>query len=308
MSPDRSFAVADVARLVARWAVGATWRIEPATDGISTPVYRLSRDHDVRYLRLAEALGERRIAEKRVHDLLGAAGVRVPGVVWFDPSAPEVGRSAMITTAVPGLPLSETIDASAARAIVSCAGRDLASINAIPVRGYGWVIGIDASGALLAEHSDRTIWTAEYRVAAEDVVARHALDGPLLSQRIAEWVALPNRTGSRLAHGDLDASHIICKDRTYSGIIDFGEIRGADRAYDLGHFLLHDGERLSFSLLPALLDGYLAAAPDEAITAREIALQAVAIGTRALARALHDPGSSYAAFLTNRLTTLFTFC
>lgn len=45
---------------------------------------------------------------------------------------------------------------------------------------------------------------------------------------------------ARLAHGDLDLIHIYQDKGEYTGIIDFGEIRGADRLYDLGHFNLHD--------------------------------------------------------------------
>src|SRR5205823_3668500 len=42
----------------------------------------------------------------------------------------------------------------------------------------------------------------------------------------------------------------------YTGIIDFGEIRGADRWYDLGYFHMRDGELFPFHLLPALISGY----------------------------------------------------
>lgn len=39
-----------------------------------------------------------------------------------------------------------------------------------------------------------------------------------------------------LAHGDFDTTHIYQDNGRYTGIIDFGEIRGADRWYDLGYF------------------------------------------------------------------------
>lgn len=304
MPPDRPFSHEDVERLVARWSGNTGWCVAPATEGVSTPVYRLARGPEVRYLRLAEAPGESRIAERRVHDLLHAAGVRVPRVVWFDPSAPEVNRSAMITTAIAGGPLYTVEDEADGRAVVRRAGPDLATINAIPVHGYGWLTGVDAGGRLLAEHPDRAAWTAEYRAAAEEVADRASLDGLLLIDLMAEWATMPEQHGAHLAHGDLDTSHIYCQDSAYTGIIDLGEIRGADRAYDLGHFLLHDGERCLVPLLPALLDGYRAALPSAGITRRDIALQAVAIGTRALARMLRRPATPYAPFLTTRLSLL----
>src|SRR5436305_1724519 len=64
-----------------------------------------------------------------------------------------------------------------------------------------------------------------------------------------------------LAHGDLDATHIFQHEGGYAGIIDFGEIRGTDPWYDLGHFAMRDGEILPAPLLPWLLEGYGSVAP-----------------------------------------------
>jgi Ser/Thr protein kinase RdoA (MazF antagonist) len=87
-----------------------------------------------------------------------------------------------------------------------------------------------------------------------------------------------------LAHGDFDVSHIYQHEGRYSGIIDFGEIRGAHRLYDLGHFYLHDGETLPYLLLPALLEGYRDVLPLPPNHERRIALVGLLIGVRALAR------------------------
>ena len=38
-----------------------------------------------------------------------------------------------------------------------------------------------------------------------------------------------------LAHGDFDATAIFYRDGRYSGLIDFGEIRGTEPLFDLGH-------------------------------------------------------------------------
>ena len=45
---------------------------------------------------------------------------------------------------------------------------------------------------------------------------------------------------SRLAHGDFDATHIYQRDGLYTGVIDFGEMRGAEPHYDLAYFLVQD--------------------------------------------------------------------
>jgi len=89
---------------------------------------------------------------------------------------------------------------------------------------------------------------------------------------------------------------------TYTGIIDFGEVHGADPFYDLGHALLHDGENGIPPLVGHLLDG----ACDRTGTLRSptdhaaIQAQAIAIGVRHLAIASRR-GSPYAATLVTRL-------
>jgi aminoglycoside phosphotransferase (APT) family kinase protein len=87
---------------------------------------------------------------------------------------------------------------------------------------------------------------------------------------------------ARLAHGDYDATAIFCQGGHYTGVIDFGEIRGAEPVFDLGHFQLHDQERVSHRLLPALLDGY--AQVEQPQDPRSIRRSAVLLGLRQLCR------------------------
>ncbi len=86
----------------------------------------------------------------------------------------------------------------------------------------------------------------------------------------------------RLAHGDFDTTAIFCAGGRYTGLIDFADFRGAEPEFDLGHFDLHDRERISEPLLPALLDGYgrVTPPPDE----RSIRRSAVLLGLRQLCR------------------------
>ena len=76
----------------------------------------------------------------------------------------------------------------------------------------------------------------------------------------------------RLAHGDLDVTRIFTAAGRYSGIIDFGETRGADRFFDLGQLSLRLGPqrrrspasplaRLRVAELANLLEGKPAALP-----------------------------------------------
>ncbi len=87
----------------------------------------------------------------------------------------------------------------------------------------------------------------------------------------------------RLAHGDFDLTHIFQSGGRYTGIIDFGEMRGENRYYDLGHFRLHDGETIPQMLLPYLLEGYREVAELPAEHEQRIALASLLIGVATLA-------------------------
>jgi Ser/Thr protein kinase RdoA (MazF antagonist) len=110
---------------------------------------------------------------------------------------------------------------------------------------------------------------------------------------------LPDKGISHLAHGDFDRSHIYVDPDTgaYQGLIDFGEIRGADRHYDLGHLLVHDR--------PDVFDAVAAGYNEIAAFDREGArLQAIAIATRALAIQLGCSPNGYRELLRDRLAAV----
>jgi Ser/Thr protein kinase RdoA (MazF antagonist) len=56
-----------------------------------------------------------------------------------------------------------------------------------------------------------------------------------------------------LVHGDFDISHMFHSAGRYSGIIDFGEILGNNRLYDLATFVVFYQDRILYSYL---LEGY----------------------------------------------------
>ena len=84
-------------------------------------------------------------------------------------------------------------------------------------------------------------------------------------------------------------------------MIDLGEIRGADRACDLGHALIH--HRPEGGIVRGVVAGYRETV---AITGDEIRLQAVAIATRGLAIQLGRRSNPYRSQLTERLGNLLT--
>ncbi|HEY4383064.1 MAG TPA: phosphotransferase, partial [Ktedonobacteraceae bacterium] len=97
-----------------------------------------------------------------------------------------------------------------------------------------------------------------------------------------------------LAHGDFDTSHIYQQDGRFTGIIDFGEIRGTSHWYDLGHFHMRDGEALPYRVLPELIRGYEERIALPSNSEPHIFFTSVLINVRALAGSLQKrPANCY---------------
>lgn len=296
--------------LLGRWFPGLDPVIERMGSGGSTPVYRVTAGETITYLRLAEEPGERRDAEVRVHELLWERGVPLPRVLRFEPEPPELDRSAALTSAIQGRPIDRQMPIAALQRIAHEAGRDLAMINAIPVQGYGWVDFVRGEDRhLVAEYPTRAAWAAEYRAATETVIASgcfSASQGAEMRGAMRIWSDPPDARSSRLAHGDFDATHIYAdpETHTYTGIIDFGEIRGADPLYDLGHVWMHAADTFGTTFFEHLLAGYRERGDLPYDSRGPIRLQSIAIATRALAIQLGRPPNPYRHGLINRLRTL----
>ncbi|MFN8538955.1 MAG: aminoglycoside phosphotransferase family protein [Thermomicrobiales bacterium] len=264
--------------------------IEYVPEGVSTYVYRITRGNEHFYLRVLPEAGASFAPEARAHALLRQRGASVPEVIHCEHRNEALGLSVMVTTEVPGQSLAAHGLDEQTPAILFAAGRDLALINGLPVQGFGWIVRnqpslhaltaeLPTNRAFLSEHLDsdlailRTHLTvvAELR-AIESLIAQH--DG---------WLDAEHAS---LAHGDFDVTHIYAHHGIYSGIIDFGEIRGTDRWYDLGHFRLHDGESIPAPLLPWLLAGYRSAMPLPDHAEQRIAFASLLNGIRTLGRTL----------------------
>lgn len=301
--------------LLNRWLPDRTITATRAQSGGSTPVYRVEAGREVFFLRLAEQAGERRDAEVRTHRLLTDAGVPVPSIVRFESEPGELDRSAALTTSMPGAPLLDwsglDLDAASRRRVAYAAGRDLARINRIRVHGFGWVETVaQTDRSLVAEYPARSGWTSAYALAAREVVANRLLEDRTIESlrtAIERWIGKPDRTLGFLAHGDFDATHIFisASPYTYTGIIDLGEIRGADQLYDLGHALLQDGQSDREPIFESLYAGYREVTSLPAGVLADIRDQAIAIGTRQLA-IFWQRSSSHSGWLASRLDALLS--
>ncbi len=225
-------------------------------EGVSTFVYRVRRGEMTWYLRVLPEGGESFAPEARVHALLRDRGVRVPEVIHIEDRHPLLQRSVMVTAEIPGRQIGPDLPENALRPILIEAGRDLARINSVPVAGFGWIRRDQPmNSALEAELPTlRALFLEEIESRLAFLANAGLLTAPqirAIERIIAERDAWLDIRDAVLAHGDFDATHIFHDHGRYSGIIDFGEIRGADRFYDLGHLFMENR-----TLLPDLLAGY----------------------------------------------------
>jgi aminoglycoside phosphotransferase (APT) family kinase protein len=191
-----------------------------------------------------------------VHQILRSQGVRLPGVLYVTRLDRDLGRSIMVTSEVAGCPVGSGKPPNNVRAILREAGRDLALINRLPVDGFGWIQNeLNRDGKLQAEFPTYAEWINHHIGDCTDVLKVAAVLVEAEAQAIDELMRVEAGKAASaqafLAHGDFDVTHIYHVGGVYSGIIDFGEIRGAPALYDLAHFQIENRD-----LLPDLLEGY----------------------------------------------------
>jgi aminoglycoside phosphotransferase (APT) family kinase protein len=259
-------------------------RLEPVTEGVSTYVYRVRQGHTVYYLRILPELDAGFAPEVFVHRHLREQGIRVPDVVYFEHYNPRLRRSVMVTTEIKGEPIGHGGDPVALREVMVAAGRDLATINRTPVDGFGWIRRDEPETAMLRAEFTTYRELIHQRVdpsiallASTGVLDRLELDA--IQKIIDHYDHCFDITQAYLAHGDFDGTHIYHVGGSYTGIIDFGEIRGTDPRYDLGHFNIEQAP-----LLPDLLAGYTEVVALPADAWQRIQLASLLIALARLAR------------------------
>jgi aminoglycoside phosphotransferase (APT) family kinase protein len=271
--------------------------VERTAHGTSTQVYRIQRGAEIFYLRIGETPEVGHLGpEALVHRLLRERGAKVPELIHYDPFDEALGRSFLVTTEIPGDSLAEDRTTADISAVLVKAGRDLAVVNSLPVAGFGWVLSDPTPLGLRAEWPTHRAFALEMfdqdlaRLLGEFLTAD---DMRAIRSIVARHDAWLDVAESRLVHGDFDVSHIYHQNGRYTGIIDFGEIRGADRLYDLGHYALHDGETLPGLTVEPLLAGYREVAPVTAEDEARIQFWSLLIGVRTLSRVAGRPAASY---------------
>lgn len=237
--------------------------VEPASPNRLLVVYRVRADGVVYYLRVAEEPGQDLTTDALVLGRLAGLGVRVPEVVRAEAGPGDLDRSFLLVTGLAGRSLAEHGTDEQARRGARAAGHDAALIDAVEVEGFGWLLRDGRPGlrAGLASYRDFVVADLPRRWPGRLASLFTARELDALESAAGQARQLPVRR-ARLAHGDLDVTRIWLDDHgRYAGLIDFGEMRGTCRYFDLGHFLLHDGEIGSVPLFEDFLAGYGKAAP-----------------------------------------------
>ena len=264
--------------------------VERVEEGVSTYVYRINRGNELFYLRVLPEVNASFAPEVYVHEMLRAKDVKVPEVVYFEHYNEAVQRSVMVTTAIKGKHIGHYPVNEVSRNTLVEAGQDLAVINSVPVKHFGW-IRRDSSKVTALEAELPTYRTFIIEQMEEDLafLGEHVLNTREIKaireiiDRCDAWLDVEK---AWLAHGDFDATHIYQEHGCYTGIIDFGEIRGGDPFYDLGHFQVHDGETLPARVLPYLLEGYKEVVQLPPDYEQRIYFSSLLIAIRTLARSM----------------------
>lgn len=273
----------DLVRLIRRIFPRARSVSVEAASARHVVVYRARVGDAVFYLRLAEEPGQDMTTDARIFQRLAALGVTVPAVIAAEAAPIELPLSYMLTNAIRGSSLAHAGTDNQARRAARSAGRETAVINSVKVAGFGW-IQRDGQHPLTAELDSYGDFVSSYLPDNWPGWLDGVFESPHLDalESLVEAERSRDVGAGRLVHGDLDVTHIYIHDGRYSGLIDFGEVRGADPYFDLGHFLLHNGETRPAQLFDSFLAGYgeVAALPDD--HREEIRTSAILLGLRQL--------------------------
>jgi aminoglycoside phosphotransferase (APT) family kinase protein len=228
--------------------------VERVPKGSSTYVYRVTTNSGTYYMRFLPEDASF-AAEVLAHNALCAASVSVPRVIGFEHKNEHTGLSVMLVNEIPGICIEDDYPQTNLQDILREAGRQLAGIHSIPVDGFGW---IDRStyNTLKGEKQSFDEYFSEYLNSDLEALYQYPFSNEeriLITDLMLTARQMLNVQNAVLVHGDFDISHIFHSSGNYRGIIDFGEIRGNNRLFDLATFVGFYQDRMIYSYL---LEGY----------------------------------------------------
>lgn len=249
-------------RAVSRLAPGNTPPvISRPSEGVSSQIYRVARGTEAFYVLVGDDSDEDLTILAHVLQRARQLGATVPDVVTVEPKDQELDRSLLLMTEIPGVPLSRVTDRDIAARAARRAGRDAGRLNSLVVDGFGWIDWTTPAWPPKGPIAGYADFAREFIPADLDERQR-LLDGLFAERDLAALNAVIASQQTRgldrgtLSHGDLDVTAIYVNGGEYSGLIDFGELRGGEPEFDRAHFLLHDQETNPIALSDAFFQGH----------------------------------------------------
>jgi aminoglycoside phosphotransferase (APT) family kinase protein len=223
----------------------SNYKIEEIHSGVSTNVFKLVNS-ETYYLKLfsnSHSLPAIVLANK----LLLQEDINVPEIQYFtEEDNLQDSRNFYIEEELRGKPVKKdsTLSKEQKDKIIMEAGKDLAKINSIPVDGVGWIKGVK-EGKLYSNGRDYNDFILKNVRDMLNGLSNINVLSNKQTEEIEKYIAnhqasLNTEATSYLAHGDFCVEHIYHLDGNYSGIIDFGDIRGTSRYHDLAHFYTYN--------------------------------------------------------------------
>lgn len=219
------------------------YEASPQTENFSTDVFKLTKDNSILYLRILSS--DENIEPQCVaHKLLLDKGVKIPKVIYCKRTVDIFdNRDVMVSKEVKGqsmLEMENNLKEEEKKNIFIEAGKDLARINEIEVEKCGDICDVKGN-TLIGDCNSYE----EYTLGRVPKKLNSLVKKKLISEDVSEklWGYISDNKellhiegNSFLAHGDFHIEHIYQDKGTYSGIIDFGDIRGTTKYRDLSFF------------------------------------------------------------------------
>jgi hypothetical protein len=231
------------------------YTLEKIDKGVSTNVFKLT-NLDTYYLKILskkESLSPILLVNK----LLLKQKVKVPKIVFTLKNSTILNnRDMYIEKELNGESIKNTtLSEEEKNIIIQKAGKDLAKLNSIEVKGVGWIEGTK-NNQLYSKGKDyddfiiRNIRNMLNKFIEIKILSNEQAD------KITEYIQsnkefIDIKDNSYLAHGDFCIEHIYHANGKYSGIIDFGDIRGTSKYHDLAHFYTYNRKYFK-----SLVEGY----------------------------------------------------
>lgn len=253
----------DVLQKLVEEALPGESKIQPVEAGVVTNVYRVLNKGKTHYLRITYQENISYQPEVIAHQKMLSVGAKVPRIIYHRNYSPEIdNHSFMIIEEIPGKPLSEYNDWQEMDQIFIEAGKDLAKIHSIPVDGFGWIERESKENKEFKKLKGPFKNYSDYYFHWLDRDLKRLVDKDILTIKEADQVKKLKTKFEKyldydqavLTQGDSTICHIYCDQGKYTGMIDFGGMRGASPYFDLGHFLYFSGQ--TDKVFPKLIEGY----------------------------------------------------